>query len=55
MGGSGKSGITLINGIPIKGSITFARNPVGRIRLIDLRCKIRVGYNFNSFNIEMAF
>ena len=48
---SREASISLLNGIPVKGSITFGRSPVGDIRLVDFHC-----YSLPSkFNVEFPF
>lgn len=49
-GDSRKASTELINGIPIKGSMTFAKQPVGDIRLVDFKC-----LSGNYFNVEFPF
>jgi hypothetical protein len=48
-GYSYQTGIELVNGIPVRGSIAFQKAPKGKIRLIDLRC---FAPDTNYFNVE---
>lgn len=40
----------LVNGVPVKLSVTFAKPPIGNVKLIDLGC-----YAKGSFNAEFVF
>ncbi len=56
-GDGSKASSEIINGISIKGSITFKKAPVGTIQLVDLSCGAtrENSSSISSFNVEIPF